>query len=105
MKKLFYGDLPGADPWKHIFNDDGTMDHQKCLIVLNTYIDTPDVLLYGGTSASAIHCPLDQAPRHIETMLYEGKGVRAVTPDFKGRALFNAIGVATGHRRDASCQP
>lgn len=102
MKRLFYGDLPGADPWKHIFDDDGTMDHQKCLFVLRTYIDPPDVLLYGGSSTSAFHCPLEGAPKYIETMLHEGRGVRAVTPDFKGRALFNPIGVATGCRREES---
>ena len=99
MNRLFYGDLLDADPWQHIFNNDGIMDHLKCLMVLNSYIDTPDVLLYGGTSASAIHCSLTEAPKYIQAVLHEGKGVRAVTPDFMGRALFNPIGVATGRRR------
>jgi hypothetical protein len=99
MKRLFYGDLPDADPWQHIFNDDGRMDKQKCIAVLNAYIDTPDVLLYGGTSETAFHCTIEEAPIQIENMLQERTGVRAATPDFKGRALFTAIGVATGRRR------
>lgn len=99
MKRLFYGDLLDADPWQHIFNSDGELDVLKCHTVLFAYIDTPDVLLYGGTSASAVHCLLSDAPRHIEQILREGRSVRAATPDFKGRAIFNTIGVATGRRQ------
>jgi hypothetical protein len=102
MKRLFYGDLPDADPWRHIFDDQGNLDDQKCYAVLATYIPTPDVLLYGGNRSCAIHCALKEAPRHIDRMLQEGKGVRAATPDFTGRALFNPIGVATGRQRNGS---
>jgi hypothetical protein len=99
MKRLFYGDLPEADPWQHVFNDQGILDETKCRALLATYIDTPDVLLYGGTEDTSLHCSLAEAPKRLRAMLSEGRTIRVVTPDFQGRAVFNAIGVATGRAR------
>ncbi len=96
MKRLFYSDLPEADPWQHVFNDQGVLDEAKCGTLLATYIHTPDVLLYGGTEDTSFHCSVAEAPKRLRAMLSEGRTIRVVTPDFKGRAIFNAIGVATG---------
>ncbi len=99
MKRLFYGDLLEADPWQHVFNDQGVLDDAKCETLLATYIHTPDVLLYGGTENTSLHCSVAEAPALLRAMLREGKTIRVVSPDFRGRAIFNAIGVAKGRAR------
>jgi hypothetical protein len=102
MKRLFYGDLLDADPWCHIFDDAGQLDERKCLAFLNRYFDSTEVILYGGTVTSAVHCVLAEAPGQIARMLQEGKGVRVCTVDFQARAIVNPIGVAKGRSRSES---
>jgi hypothetical protein len=94
MRRLFYGDVPGDDPWRHLMRN-GEFDSFACRALLDEYIDADVVLVHGGTLASSIECTKGEAVAHIAELIKKCR-VRVADPRFHSRILIDPIGVGKG---------
>jgi hypothetical protein len=97
MNRLFYGDIPMSDGYRHLMVN-GELERGLVENLVTSYIIGDKVIVYRDAQHCTC-CPVEDAYDVIREYLPHGR-VKLAATDFSGRIIVEPIGVGAGTRND-----